>query len=99
MTTQVESFRATTADRGLIQSDRQPIHEAILKFDNGDWIGVSRYHDEDYWVADCAFRANGMPVFSNGVGSRLTAFRTLDPDSEEYAMLEARRLHPAYQHR
>lgn len=68
----IESFEATTINRGLFTSDYADIHKAIVTFDNGDWIGVSRYFDEDYWVADSAFRANGFPVFSNGVGSRVT---------------------------
>lgn len=76
----IKQFDAERLDRGLISSDVQDAHTATIVFENGDWMGVSRYHDEDYWVADCAFKANGFPIFSNGTGSRCTAIRTLAPE-------------------
>ena len=88
MTYTIQDFKATTLDRGLISSSPQAAHTAIVKADNGDWLGVSRYHDEDYWVVDCAFRANGYPVFSNGTGARCgTVARTINP--EITAMLDS----------
>lgn len=89
----IKNFRAVALDRGLLNRDMQDAYTAIIKFDNGDWIGVSQYHDEDYWVADCAFRDNGMPVFSNRTGGRGTAVQcisdedvisTLNTMKEEY---------------
>lgn len=79
----IVQFDAERLDRGLIQSDIQDAHTATIKFENGDWMGVSRYHDEDYWVVDCAFRANGFPVFSNGTGSRCIMVRALAPEDAE----------------
>ena len=76
----IQDFKAETLNRGLIVPDMQEAHTAIVKFENGDWIGVSRYRDEDYWVADCAFRANGFPVFSNGTGTRIVAVRTVSDE-------------------
>ena len=76
----IQDFKAERLNRGFIQSDIQDAHTAILKFDNGDWMAVSRYHDEKYWVVDAAFRANGFPIFSNGTGSRCTAIQTLTPE-------------------
>ena len=76
----VKSLKRNVANRGLFTTDMQNIWEAIITLPNGDWIGVSQWEDEDYWVADCAFRANGMPLFSNGTGSRVTAVRTAAPE-------------------
>lgn len=90
MNHEIKDFTATELDRGLIMRDMQPAHTAIIKFDNGDWIGVSRYHDEVAWVADCAFRANGYPVFSNGSGSRVTLAQVLT-DEDIIRDLDSRR--------
>lgn len=76
----VKSIKATEVNRGLFRTEMVACHEAIIVFTNGDWMGVSRYIDEEHWVADCAFRANGFPVFSNGTGSRVTAVRCLNPE-------------------
>jgi hypothetical protein len=76
----IKDLKLDVLDRGLIQPDRQNAWTAIIVAPNGDWLGVSSYEDEDYWVADCAFRANGFPVFSNGTGTRLTAVRTIAPE-------------------
>jgi hypothetical protein len=79
----IQDFKREKVNRGLIQSDYQDCWTAIVKADNGDWIGVSRYHDEAFWVVDCAFRANGYPVFSNGTGTRCgTVARTINADIE-----------------
>lgn len=78
--THVKDVTVKESNRGMFRTDMQTIATAIIKFTNGDWIGVSRWHDEPYWVADCAFRENGMPVFSNGEGSRVTNARTLSDD-------------------
>lgn len=82
MTFTIESFKAETLDRGLFASDYVEAHTAIVKFDNGDWVGVSRYVDEQYWIVDCAFRENGYPIFSNGTGSRLGHSRALADDHD-----------------
>jgi hypothetical protein len=76
----IKDLKYTTLDRGLIKSDVQNAFTATIVAENGDWLGVSSYEDEDYWVADCAFRANGFPVFSNGTGTRLVAVRTIAPE-------------------
>jgi hypothetical protein len=87
---EIKDFKAVDLNRGLLMSDYQPAHTANIVFANGDWIGVSRYHDEVAWVADCAFRANGYPVFSNGTGSRCTAAQVLT-DETIIADLDSRR--------
>jgi hypothetical protein len=55
---------------------------ALVRFDNGDTVGVSRFDDEPAgrWIADSAMRANGMPLWSNGHGARYLAVREItDP--------------------
>lgn len=73
----VQDMNTQTMNRGLFASDMQTIHTAKVKMDSGDWIGVSRWHDEELWIADCAFGANGYPHFSNGTGTRLVAVRPM----------------------
>lgn len=65
----------------------RPCKSAHVFFENGDWIGVSQYDNEDYWVCDSAFKANYFPIFCSGVGSRVTAFRTV-ADEEMLKMLD-----------
>lgn len=77
---EIKDFKAEVLDRGILNSDRQPAHTATIQFSNGDWVSISRYHDESGWVADAAFRANGFPVFSNGTGTRCGVGRCLTDD-------------------
>ena len=76
----IKMIKATEINRGLLRTEMMAAHEAIIVFPNGDWMGVTRYIDEEHWVADCAFRANGFPIFSNGTGSRVTVMRCLAPE-------------------
>lgn len=90
MTYTVKAFAAVQLDRGLFSRDLRSAHSATVELESGDVIMVSRYDDEDYWVLDAQFSANGFPVFSNGEGSRCTAARTLRSDHEISLDLDAR---------
>lgn len=64
----IKSLKREVLNRGLFVTDMQNIFTAIITFDNGDWMGVSLWDGEDVWRADCAFRANGYPLWSHGTG-------------------------------
>jgi hypothetical protein len=79
----VEDLTRTTLNRGILRSEMVLAYTANVILDNGDWIGLSKYDDEDHWIADCAFKANGLPLWSNGTGSRCVAGRTVAPEVVE----------------
>jgi hypothetical protein len=64
----ITDFSLNVLNKGLFVTDMHNIFTAIITFDNGDWMGVSQWDDEDVWRADCAFRANGYPLWSHGTG-------------------------------
>lgn len=74
---EIADVKHTHLNRGLIQSDMQEAYTATLKFPGHGWLGLSRYHDEDYWVVDCRFGDNGYPYFSHGTGSRCTSVQVV----------------------
>lgn len=80
---QIISCNAKTANRGLFSSDMQTLVVARVEFpDNAGTLFLSRWEDEENWVADAHIQKNGMVSFSNGEGSRVTNARILDPESE-----------------
>jgi len=85
------AIRRTTALRGLLTVKREPIWEARAYDENGS-LWFSRWDDEDLWVLDAHFGPKGMPIFSNGTGSRVTAYRVIpsdDPVAREFDALVA----------
>lgn len=68
MTYTISNLKREVLNKGLFKSDYQNIFTAIITFENGDWMGVSQWEGEDVWRADCAFRANGYPLWSHGTG-------------------------------
>lgn len=77
-----------TALRGLLTVTSEPIWEAKVSDENGT-VWFSRWDDEDLWVLDAHFSASGMPVFSNGLGSRCTAYRVLPADDSVARVLDS----------
>lgn len=64
----ITDFRLDVLNRGLFKTDMQNIFVATITFENGDWMSVSLWDGETIWRADCAFRANGYPLWSCGTG-------------------------------
>lgn len=80
--------KRTTALRGLLTVKREPIWEAKVSDHNGT-LWFSRWDDEDLWVLDAHFTEKGLPVMSNGTGSRVTAYRVLPADDSVARVLDS----------
>lgn len=66
----VDNAQTAEISRSFFRHDPQPCRVVQLRHEGGDWMTVSRFHDEDVWLADSYVRANGFPVFSHGMGDR-----------------------------
>lgn len=85
----IQDMQRTTENRGLLSRDMQEIVTATIKVaDHGTYF-VSRWHDETAWVADAHIGDNGFPHYSHNTGSRITALRGFDSDSEIGRALDA----------
>jgi hypothetical protein len=80
--------KRTTALRGLLTVRDEPLWEAKVSDENGT-VWFSRWDDEDLWVLDAHFGPGGFPVFSNGLGSRCTAYRVLPKDDSVARVLDS----------
>ena len=90
MITQKDEFVISDVDvrslaRGLLY---EPVYHrrrrskellATAKVVGGNFtVWFSRWHDEQYWFADCQF-TNGLPAWSHGTGSRSRSRAKLRP--------------------
>lgn len=81
----IKDFKRELLNRGLFTTDMQELFTAIIVFPNGDWMGVSLWDGEEIWRADCAFRANGYPLWSHGTGQGMRGL----PEDESGPLNEA----------
>lgn len=70
-----------TDNRSLLGSDVQPISEVTVVDEDGTMLFLSRWDDEEHWIADAVFKKGGYPVFSHGRGSRVTRVLHIDDEA------------------
>lgn len=78
MSHQIISFEKKQINRGFFKTEMVDVTVAQVKLSQGSTIFVSRFKDEEKWVADAVVSSTGKPIFMNGEGTRVTSARVLN---------------------
>lgn len=88
MSVQIQDAQRKMINVGIFATDMREARTATVRMEEGGCIMVSRFDNEQEWLADAAFASNGFPLFSHGEGTRYCSKQAV-ADPQIVAALDA----------